>query len=141
MVTWWLPVDLLNILADIDYLETWLASIKRSFWGLSIAFKTMRIVKKLMEIWSNKVCNILFSSFHSAFPLLLDQLLLPGILLLVLSIYTSLVSQIGYFPLVCYKLHSVISPPFLRLFPWSQGQLKALKKTFWSMPVMSRGNQ
>ena len=41
----------------------------------------------------------------------------------------------------CYKLHLVISPPILRLFPRSQNQLKALKKTFRSMPVTSRGNQ
>ena len=42
---------------------------------------------------------------------------------------------------LCHKLHSVISPPILRRFPQSQSQLKALKKTFRSMPVMSRGNQ
>ena len=30
----------------------------------------------------------------------------------------------------CHKLHLVISPPILRRFPRSQGQLKALKKTF-----------
>ena len=41
----------------------------------------------------------------------------------------------------CHKLHLVISPPILRLFPRSQNQLKALKKTFRSMPVTSRGNQ
>jgi len=41
----------------------------------------------------------------------------------------------------CHKLHSVISPPFLRRFPRSQSQLKALKKTFRSMPVTSRGDQ
>ena len=31
---------------------------------------------------------------------------------------------------LCHKLHSVISPPILQRFPWSQSQLKALKKTF-----------
>jgi len=41
----------------------------------------------------------------------------------------------------CYKLHLVISPPILRRFPQSQSQLKALKKTFRSMPVMSQSNQ
>jgi len=41
----------------------------------------------------------------------------------------------------CHKLHSVISPPNLRRFPQSQNQLKALKKTFQSMPVTSQGNQ
>ena len=41
----------------------------------------------------------------------------------------------------CHKLHSVISPPNLRRFPRSQSQLKALKKTFRSMPVTSRGDQ
>jgi len=41
----------------------------------------------------------------------------------------------------CHKLHSVISPPILRRFPRSQSQLKALKKTFQSIPVMSRGDQ
>jgi len=42
---------------------------------------------------------------------------------------------------LCHKLHLVISPPFLRRFPRSQSQLKALKKTFRSIRVMSRGNQ
>jgi len=42
---------------------------------------------------------------------------------------------------LCHKLHSVISPPILRRFPRSQSQLKALKKTFRSMPVTSRGDQ
>ena len=41
----------------------------------------------------------------------------------------------------CHKLHLVISPPILRRFPRSQSQLKALKKTFRSIPVMSQGNQ
>jgi len=41
----------------------------------------------------------------------------------------------------CHKLHSVISPSILRRFPQSQSQLKALKKTFRSMPVTSRGDQ
>ena len=42
---------------------------------------------------------------------------------------------------MCHKLHSVISPSNLRRFPRSQSQLKALKKTFRSMPVTSRGDQ
>jgi len=41
----------------------------------------------------------------------------------------------------CHKLHSVISPSNLGRFPLSQSQLKALKKTFRSMPVTSRGDQ
>jgi len=41
----------------------------------------------------------------------------------------------------CHKLHLVISPPILRQFPRSQSQLKALKKTFRSIPVTSRGDQ
>jgi len=41
----------------------------------------------------------------------------------------------------CHKLHLVISPPILRRFPRSQSKLKALKKTFRSMPVTSRGDQ
>jgi len=45
------------------------------------------------------------------------------------------------FKCLCHKLHSVISPPIIRLFPRSQSQLKALKKTFQSIPVTSRGNQ
>ena len=57
MVTQWLPVDLLNISTNIDCLKMWLASIKRSFWGLFVAFKTMRIIEELMKIWPNKVCN------------------------------------------------------------------------------------
>jgi len=31
--------------------------IERSFQGLSIAIKTMRIVKELMDIWLNEVCD------------------------------------------------------------------------------------
>ena len=41
----------------------------------------------------------------------------------------------------CHKLHSIISPPILQRFPRSQSQIKSLKKTFRSMPVMSQGNQ
>jgi len=41
----------------------------------------------------------------------------------------------------CHKLHSVISPPILWRFPRSWCQLKALKKTFRSIPVMSWSNQ
>jgi len=33
-------------------------SIKRSFQGLFIAIKTVRIIKELVEIWPNKVCDI-----------------------------------------------------------------------------------
>jgi len=58
MVLWWLPVDLPNILANIDCLETWLALIERSFQGLSVAIETVRIVEELMEIWLNEVCDI-----------------------------------------------------------------------------------
>ena len=63
MVTWWLPVDLLNISANIDYLKMCLASIERSFWGLSVAFETVRIVEELMEIWLNEVCDKNESNF------------------------------------------------------------------------------
>jgi len=31
---------------------------ERSFQGLSVAIETIRIVKELIEIWPNKVCNI-----------------------------------------------------------------------------------
>jgi len=31
--------------------------IKRSFQGLSVAISTMRIIKELMEIWLNEVCD------------------------------------------------------------------------------------
>jgi len=58
MVPWWLPVDLPNILANIDCLEMWLTSIERSFQGLSVAIKTVRIDEELMEIWPNEVCDI-----------------------------------------------------------------------------------
>jgi len=34
-----------------------MVSIERFFQGLSIAIETMRIVKKLMEIWPNEVCD------------------------------------------------------------------------------------
>ena len=41
----------------------WLASIKWFSWGLSVVVKTMRIVKELMEIWPNEVCDtIIFMS-------------------------------------------------------------------------------
>ena len=42
-------------MAIIDFLETWLALIERSFWGLFIALETMRIVEELIEIWPNEV--------------------------------------------------------------------------------------
>jgi len=57
MVPWWLPVDLSNILAITDYFKTWLVSIERSFQGLLGAVKTVGIVKELMEIWLNEVCD------------------------------------------------------------------------------------
>jgi len=40
----------------------------------------------------------------------------------------------------CHKLHSAISPPILRRFPRSQSELKALKKTFRSIPVTSQSD-
>ena len=57
MVPWWLPVDLPNISAIIDRLETWLVQIERSFQGLSVAIETVRIDGELMEIWPNEVCD------------------------------------------------------------------------------------
>ena len=57
MVPWWLPVDLPNISAVTDRLETWLVPIERSFQGLSVAIKTVRIDGELMEIWLNEVCD------------------------------------------------------------------------------------
>ena len=58
MVPWWLPVDLPNISAIIDCLETLLVPIERYFQGLSIAIETVRIDGELMEIWLNEVCDI-----------------------------------------------------------------------------------
>jgi len=57
MVPWWLPVDLPNISAIIDCLETLLVSIESSLQGLSVAIKTVRINEELMEIWLNEVCD------------------------------------------------------------------------------------
>ena len=57
MVLWWLPVDLPNISAIIDRLETQLVLIERSFQGLSVAIETVRIDEELMEIWPNEVCD------------------------------------------------------------------------------------
>ena len=57
MVPWWLSVDLPNISAIIDRLKTWLVPIERSFQGLSVAIKTVRIDGELMEIWLNEVCD------------------------------------------------------------------------------------
>jgi len=51
MVLWWLSVDLPNISAIIDCLETWLVPIERSFQGLSVAIKTVRIDGDIAE-WS-----------------------------------------------------------------------------------------
>ena len=42
---------------------------------------------------------------------------------------------------IYYKLHSAISLSILQQFSWSQWHPKALEKTFWSISVMSRGNQ
>ena len=61
---WWLPVDLPNISAIIDRLETWLVSIERSFQGLSVAIKTVRIDEELMEIWPNEVCDIVLILYY-----------------------------------------------------------------------------
>ena len=44
-------------------------------------------------------------------------------------------------PHSCHKLHSAISPSILHQFSRSQWLRKALKKTFRSVPVTSRGNQ
>jgi len=44
-------------LAITDCFETLLVSIERSFQGLSGAVETMGIVKELMEIWPNEVCD------------------------------------------------------------------------------------
>ena len=41
----------------------------------------------------------------------------------------------------CHKLHLAISPSILHQFSQSQWLRKALKKTFRSLPVTSRGNQ
>jgi len=46
-----------DISANIDCLETLLASIKMSFQGLFEAVETMEIIEELVEIGSNKVCN------------------------------------------------------------------------------------
>jgi len=35
--------------------------IKSSFQGLSVAIKTMGIVKEMMEIWLNEVCDTVTS--------------------------------------------------------------------------------
>ena len=72
MVPWWLPVDLPNISAIIDRLETWLVSIERSFQGLSVAIETVRIDEELMKIWPNEVCDkwdMLSMNFVVEFPL------------------------------------------------------------------------
>ena len=42
---------------------------------------------------------------------------------------------------ICHKLHSAISPSILHRFSRSQWLRKALKKTFRSVPVTSRGDQ
>ena len=57
MVPWWLPVDLPNISANTNCFEAWLVWIERSFQELSAAIETMTIVKELVEIWPNKVCD------------------------------------------------------------------------------------
>ena len=49
MVLWWLPVDLPNISAIIDRLETRLVLIERSFQGLSVAIETVRIDGDMAE--------------------------------------------------------------------------------------------
>ena len=43
--------------------------------------------------------------------------------------------------IICHKLHSAISPSILHRFSRSQWLRKALKKTFRSVPVTSRGDQ
>ena len=43
----------------------WLVSIKRFSQGLSIAIENVRIVKELMEIWSNEVCDIYYPTNYN----------------------------------------------------------------------------
>jgi len=59
MVPWWLSTDLPDISADIDHLETWLVSIERSFQGLSRAVEIVEIVKELVKVGLNEVCDII----------------------------------------------------------------------------------
>jgi len=68
MVPWWLPVDLPDILANIDRFKALLVSIERSFQGLSVAIETMRIVEELVEIWPNKVCDTVAEPIHELLP-------------------------------------------------------------------------
>jgi len=49
---------------NTDYLKTWLISIKSSFQGLSIAIKTMKIVKELVEIGLNEVFDRLVLYYY-----------------------------------------------------------------------------
>jgi len=59
MVPWWLSTDLPDISADIDHLETWLVLIERSFQGLSRAVEIVEIVKELVKVGLNEVCDII----------------------------------------------------------------------------------
>jgi len=52
-IIYWLPDSLTNI----DCLETWLTLIERSFQGLFVAIKTVKIVEELVEIGLNEVCD------------------------------------------------------------------------------------
>ena len=123
MVTWWLLVDLLNILANIDCLKTWLVSIKRSFWGLVVAFKTVRIVEELMEIWPNEICDTLV-----VYTIVSQVALLPS--------YNSkaTVSSLCSLPILIYSNFSQFISIFTE-FIWILWNLSReyVKKAAWSV--------
>ena len=68
---------------------------------------------------------------------------LPGVVFVAISFPLNEVLESSAVPTTveCHKLHSAISSPILRRFPRSQSELKALQKTFRSIPVTSRSNQ
>jgi len=73
MVPWWLLVDLPNISAITDHFKMWLVSIERSFQGLLGAIKTVGIVKELMEIWLNEVCDFMSRTCGAGVELLQNR--------------------------------------------------------------------
>ena len=182
MVPWWLPVDLPNISAITDRLETWLVPIERFFQGLSVAIETVRIDGELMEIWPNEVCDSFvrrvwfsgrggfcitqpaisvpwspvnkFTILTIKDPNTIDSELVDILPLtpLVPTLFCKykwekrlpkllLISALDMWETSCHKLHSAISLSILHQFSRSQWLRKALKKTFRSVPVTSRGNQ
>ena len=136
---------------EVPYIGSPVGSVWLGTWRMKdLGGSWTRMISMLFLLFSNMVfirvlffltfCENIFrvSLIIVSYCLWLGELnwpWFPGLLVLFLSasLYWIGFSRRGIYSrqlYVCHKLHLVISPPFLRRFPRSQSQLKALKKTF-----------